>query len=105
MTVDEMLERITSPELTEWEAYERAYGPLGSVYSENKLAELHELMQALLLSFSTEENKGTVKRQPRPHEVWEAMVEAQAEADMTDEEREEQKRESVMTFLAGMKPS
>lgn len=103
MTVDEMLERISSYELSEWEAYERAFGPLGDAYSQNKLADLHELMQAVLLSLSTDENKGTVKRQPRPHEVYEALVEAQAQADMTDEELEEQKRESVLAFVNTIK--
>lgn len=104
MTVDEMLERIPSYELTEWEAYERAFGPLGSVYSENKLADMHELLQAILLSFSAEDGKGTVKHQPRPHEVYDAIVEASVEANMTDEERAERKRESIMAFLSGMKP-
>lgn len=104
MTVAEMLERISAYELTEWEAYERVYGPLDDVYAQNKLADLHELLQAILLSLSADEDgKGTVKRQPRPHEVYEALVEAQAQEDMTDEEREEQKRDNVLAFVNTVK--
>lgn len=40
MTVEEMLTRVTSSELTEWAAYEHLYGPLGGAR--------HDINQAML---------------------------------------------------------
>jgi hypothetical protein len=45
MTVDEMLNRISSYELTQWDAYERATGPLGGRYSDETLAAIQEQLQ------------------------------------------------------------
>lgn len=45
MTVRELLRRIDSREITEWEAYERAHGPLGNMYSNEALASIHEQLQ------------------------------------------------------------
>lgn len=45
MTVRELLARIDSQEITEWEAYEKANGPLGNMYSNEALAAIHEQLQ------------------------------------------------------------
>lgn len=45
MTVEEMLARISSQELAEWRAYEKAFGPVGHQYSDRMLGQLHELGQ------------------------------------------------------------
>lgn len=48
MPVSELLAVHTSRELTEWMAYERAYGPLDSAWRDSKIAEIHELLQSLI---------------------------------------------------------
>lgn len=101
MTCDEMLSRISSHELSEWEAYERAHGPLGDAYAHYKLAELHELLQAILLSLSSD-GEGRVQRVQRPNEVFEALREAQAQAQLSDEERDERKRDDVAAFAKAL---
>lgn len=40
-----MMASISAREYKEWEAYERAVGPLDSFYEREMLAELHELLQ------------------------------------------------------------
>lgn len=45
MTVAQLLSCISSRELTEWQAYEQATGPLGSRYSDDVLAAIHEQLQ------------------------------------------------------------
>jgi hypothetical protein len=65
MTVDEMLNRISSYELTQWDAYERATGPLGGRYSDETLAAIQEQLQltCYLLGAQWEENPAP---QPKP---------------------------------------
>lgn len=43
--VDRMMASMTAREYKEWEAYERATGPLDSMYERELLAEIHELIQ------------------------------------------------------------
>lgn len=43
-----LLSRISSYELSEWMAYEKAAGPLGRQYSDDMLANIHEILQSLL---------------------------------------------------------
>jgi hypothetical protein len=43
--IDRMMASMTAREYKEWEAYERATGPLDSMYEREMLAELHELIQ------------------------------------------------------------
>lgn len=45
MTVEEMLYRVSSRELSEWMAYEQAFGPIGPRYDSELLAGIHEQMQ------------------------------------------------------------
>lgn len=72
------LERISSLELAEWEAYERYAGPLDSAYLAEALASLHELIQTLnrmtgAAHFTDRQHKKNPapepKRFPRPHEL------------------------------------
>lgn len=43
--VDRMMASMTAREYKEWEAYERAVGPLDSSYEREILCEIHELLQ------------------------------------------------------------
>lgn len=52
MTVDELLNRMDSEEYSRWLAYERATGLLGSRYTDESLAGLHEQLQTLNYLFS-----------------------------------------------------
>lgn len=76
-TVTELLSGITAYELTEWEAYERAFGPLGPQYSDNALAEIHEELQKICYVLGAvntgkdQENPVPEPRPvPRPHEMY-----------------------------------
>lgn len=44
MPVRELLSRIDSRELTEWVAYEEEFGPVGSKYGDEILAQLKDLL-------------------------------------------------------------
>jgi hypothetical protein len=57
MTVAELLGRISSDELTEWQAYERAHGPLGPVRG--------DWQAALIASTIVAVNKGKRGRRPK----------------------------------------
>lgn len=61
MTVQQVLNNTTAYELTEWEAYEQAYGPLGRAYEADVLA---TLVDAWLTS------EGHEHHHPRPHEIF-----------------------------------
>jgi hypothetical protein len=61
MPVGELLSRMSAYELTEWEAYERATGPLGRAYEADVLA---TLVDAWL---TTEKHE---HHHPRPHEIF-----------------------------------
>jgi hypothetical protein len=41
------LAHISSWELSEWEAYEREYGPVNNLFQSEVLAQIHELIQQL----------------------------------------------------------
>lgn len=43
--VDRMMASMSAREYKEWEAYERATGPLDGMYEKEMLAQLHELIQ------------------------------------------------------------
>ncbi|WP_432112871.1 hypothetical protein [Streptomyces sp. S1] len=103
---------MTAREYKEWEAYERAVGPLDSSFERELLCELHELIQLNnLLTGASVTKKG--KRNPagkfkqvlRPHEIFfppddyeEEEEEDDEDADLFDFEIEEKKkrRGSVM---------
>lgn len=75
MTVAELLARTSSRELSEWAAYERHAGPLGSSWRDEALAAIHEELQKLqylIGAVNTEKNKENPvpepKRYPRPND-------------------------------------
>jgi hypothetical protein len=77
MTVEEMLHRISSKELTEWRAYELANGPLGHQYSDDLLAHIHEAIQANTYVEGMQYDPNPApepKRIPRPHEAMQRQV-------------------------------
>jgi hypothetical protein len=61
MTVQQVLANTSAYELTEWEAYERAFGPLGRSYEADVLA---TLVDAWLTSEDHQHHH------PRPHEIF-----------------------------------
>ncbi|MFE0101151.1 hypothetical protein [Streptomyces sp. NPDC059009] len=78
MTVRELLERIDSRELAEWQAYEQLTGPLDDAYLAEALASLHEQMQTQnrmigAAHFTDKKHKKNPapepKHFPRPHEL------------------------------------
>lgn len=78
MTVDELLGRISSQELSRWRAYEHAFGPLGTVYADDLLAGIYEQLQAF-----NSDGKQQIPRHPRPHEIFE-RAEAMQEAPVAE---------------------
>lgn len=69
MPVGVMLASIPSYELSEWEAYERAFGPLGKSYTEQALAQIADTLAILLRLYGEqfEENPVPEPQQfPRP---------------------------------------
>lgn len=74
-----MLARISSRELSEWEAYERYAGPLGTAYGDEVMAALHEQIQRLnrlqgAAHFTDRNHKKNPvpepKAYPRPYEIY-----------------------------------
>jgi hypothetical protein len=45
--VRELLATVDSYELSEWVAYERVFGPIGSRYNDEMLAQQHEILQSV----------------------------------------------------------
>lgn len=85
MPVSELLARTSSYELTEWMAYENAFGPLGPEYRDDMLASIHEQLQALrhLMGELWTEKDNPIpvpKKLPRPNDLWQ-----QASADDEDD--------------------
>lgn len=75
---------VDSHELTEWVAYEKAFGPLGSRYNDEMLAQQHELLQTLAYLTGaqvTQKNQKnpipSPRHTPRPDEQF---VEAEGES-------------------------
>lgn len=76
MPVGELLARTTSAELTEWQAYEVAYGPVGPAYRDEALASLADLIEQtnyLLQAVNTDQKDRDRIPQagpyPRPHQI------------------------------------
>jgi hypothetical protein len=68
-----LLVRISSHEIAEWQAYERAFGPIGSAYGDDVLAAIHEQLQTVcfLLGAQMEENPMPVpQRVKRPMQLY-----------------------------------
>lgn len=53
MTVEEMLERTSSLEISEWMAYEKVHGPLDDSYTNEALATIQETLQAVIAAIGT----------------------------------------------------
>ena len=77
MPVGEMLKRMSARELSEWEAYELANGPLGRGYNDKALAEIHEQLQTqnilMSLQFTDPDVLKEIAKQvhyPRPAELY-----------------------------------
>lgn len=94
MTVDDLLNNVSSQELAEWEAYERALGPVGRQYDQDMLARIHEQLQMLTYvvgATNSEKDKNPVpepQQVPRPADVFKRLTEEaesdpEAEAEMT----------------------
>lgn len=92
-----MLARMTSRQLSEWMAFEKADGPIGGQYEQEVLASIHEQLQAIahLLGaahFTDKEHPDNPVpepiRYPRPDEVFpsKAAIETKAELDEVMEE-------------------
>lgn len=47
MSVRQLLASMDSAEISEWQAYERAFGPLDRAYGDDMLARIHEQLQLL----------------------------------------------------------
>lgn len=77
--MDELLCGITAFEIAEWEAYERAFGPLGRQYEQDMLARVHEQLQMIayvLGAANSREDENPVpepQKVPRPHEVFQNL--------------------------------
>ena len=77
MTVEQMLAVVSSRELAEWEAYERAYGPIGKRYSEEALANIADTLAILLRHYGEQFDENPVpvpRKYPRPDEWFKAPV-------------------------------
>ena len=72
-TVAQLLTRVDSYELAEWEAFERAFGPLGNEYDQETLACILDQLGILtyLTGMQYEDNPIPIpRRYPRPHDVF-----------------------------------
>lgn len=88
-----MMASMTAREYKEWEAYERALGPLDSTYEREMIAELHELLQVnnLLTGASlTKKGKknpaGKFRKATRAHQLY--LPEDSEEEQSSDEHDE-----------------
>lgn len=72
MTVRELLSKLDSYEVTEWMAYERAFGPIGDMYIHATLSSIQEQLQlvAYLQGGQYSENPAPEpQRWPRPDQL------------------------------------
>lgn len=86
-----MMASMTAREYKEWEAYERAVGPLDSQYDREMLAELHELLQvnniltgASLTKKGRKNPAGKFQKVRRPHQLFDPHFDDE-EAEEPDE--------------------
>lgn len=102
--VDRMMSSITALEYKEWEAYERATGPLDSSFEREMLCELHELIQlnniltgASLTKRGKKNPAGKFRKVIRPEQLYSPPVDEDDEDDededdmYVEEEREKKK--------------
>lgn len=84
MSVRQLLHSMDSAEISEWQAYERAFGPLDRAYGDDMLARIHEQLQLLThvqgASSGGKENPvPPPKRVPRPPDVFVPSEESESE--------------------------
>lgn len=89
MTVNDLLNKMSSYELTEWMAFERVNGPLGQQYSDDMSANIHEQLQAIQfilgrMSAGEESPVPAPHRVLRPHEVLTRKNEEVEDPDLLD---------------------
>ncbi|MFE6223032.1 hypothetical protein [Streptomyces sp. NPDC057854] len=94
---------MTAREYKEWEAYERAVGPLDSTFEREMLCELHELIQlnniltgAAITKKGKKNPAGKFRRALRPDELYnppEGWDEDDDEDEAEEEEGKRRKRE------------
>lgn len=83
MPVTELLSRTTSYELAEWQAFERAYGPLGREYISDALASIHEQLQILnrMTGEQFEDNPAAEpSKWPRPNDIFKPVKEDEGDS-------------------------
>lgn len=86
MTVGELLAVVPAYELTEWEAYERAFGPIGRHYSDEALATIADTLSILLRLYGEQFEDNPIpepRKYPRPHE-WYSQVEEDDSVDQAE---------------------
>jgi hypothetical protein len=93
-----MLARIPSYELTEWKAYERAFGPLGQFYETDVMAAMHEQLQHIA-ALLTQDGKGSVEHIPRPMEVWKTVLDRQEAEDKVEEMSDEESNAAAVAAM------
>ncbi|MGW6790063.1 hypothetical protein [Streptomyces chartreusis] len=89
MPVSEVLDRHTSREIAEWQAYERYAGPIDRGYDREVLAAIHEQLQMMNRLIGAahftdpKKNKENPvpepERYPRPHEMFQRASEKGAD--------------------------
>jgi hypothetical protein len=96
--VDRMMASITALEYKEWEAYERATGPLDETWEREILAQLHELIQlnniltgAAITRKGKKNPGGKLKKVVRSDELWISIEddEPDEDEDLDYEDQEE----------------
>lgn len=88
MSVRDLLASMDSMELAEWQAFERALGPIGPEYNQGTLAAIHEQLQAIawLVGAQFEENPVSEPRSwPRPAELFNPTEAQRVEREQQDE--------------------
>lgn len=96
--MDELLRKIPSYELTQWKAYERAFGPLGNFYAADVWAGIHEQLQRIA-ALLTEGGKATVERLPRPMEVYKVALERQEIEEQAEEISDEESNRAAIAAM------
>jgi hypothetical protein len=96
--VDRMMASMSAREYKEWEAYERAVGPLDQQYEREMMAQLHELIQLNNLLTGAQVTKkgkknpaGKFRKVIRPEELYPALLgEVDLDEDDDDEEPDDE---------------
>lgn len=93
MSVRQLLHSMDSAEISEWQAYERAFGPLDRAYGDDMLARIHEQLQ-LLTHVQGAAGAGKQnpipppKRVPRPPDVFVPDNKSESEGQSDEPEQE-----------------